>query len=113
MTFAASAFGLAPSKSNKPWNADLPSCWLIGGKMVADAFVDTLGPVTDLPGVIKELTEAGLKSASGLALIRASNYALTATNTLEGKGLLVPLRSSTYRAMLADSAELAEAASGA
>ena len=31
---------------------------------------------------------------------------------LGGKGFLVPLRSSTYRALLADSTELAEAASG-
>jgi len=102
---------VAPSKT--AWNADLPNCWAVGGKAVLDAFGDTLGPLTDLPGAVKELSEAGLNAASGLALIRASNYALNATNTLGGKGLLVPLRSSTYRALLADSAELAEAASGA
>ena len=62
--------------------------------------------------LIKELSESGLNAASGLALVRASNYALNTTNTLGGKGFLVPLRSSTYRALLADSTELAEAASG-
>jgi hypothetical protein len=44
---------------------------------------------------------------------KAAFYSATTINTAGTVGLLVPLRSSTYRGLLSTSAELGEAASGA
>jgi len=103
--------GLTGNAPNKGPN--LPNCWAVGARAVAQAGADTLGPITDALGTIKQLGEEGLSMASQYFSNRASIYSASQINTLGTVGLLVPLRSSTVRGLLGASAELGEAASGA
>jgi RHS repeat-associated protein len=95
------------------YEQSLPNCWAVGGKAVLNAVGDTLGPVTDVPGLIKagvdEATNVGIRNA----VYNATLYSLTAINTKGGVGLLSPWKSSTYRAIVADTATLADIATGA
>ena len=103
----------APSNGLSKYEQSLPNCWAVGGKAVLQAGADTLGPLTDAAGAVKQLAEEGLNMASMYYNNKAAFYSATTVNTAGTVGLLVPLRSSIYRGLLSTSAELGEAASGA
>jgi hypothetical protein len=103
----------APSNGLSKYEQSLPNCWAVGGRAVLQAGADTLGPLTDAAGAVKQLAEEGLNMASMYYNNKAAFYSATTVNTAGTVGLLVPLRSSIYRGLLSTSAELGEAASGA
>jgi hypothetical protein len=111
--FSASVFALAPSNGLSKYEQSLPNCWAVGGRAVLQAGADTLGPLTDAAGAVKQLAEEGFNMASMYYNNKAAFYSATMVNTAGTVGLLVPLRSSIYRGLLSTSAELGEAASGA
>jgi hypothetical protein len=100
-------WAIAPSK---PWDADLPNCWAVGARAVAQAGADTFGPITDALGVAQEAAKQAFDTASAYYNNRAAFYSATTINTAGTVGLLVPLRSSIYRGLLGTSEALADAA---
>jgi RHS repeat-associated protein len=89
-------------------NANLPSCWAVGAKHLGNAIKGTLDPFPSLSTAATDLTAAGAASASTYMAIKADIYAAFRVNTKGGIGLISPLKSSTYRGIMAQSAEFAK-----
>jgi hypothetical protein len=102
-----------PPTTRAPNNVNLPSCLAVGAQHVWNAVKSTLDPTPSLSGAATALTEVGAAAASNYMNLNAQVYAATATNTQGGIGLITPLRSSTYRGILAQSADLARVAASA
>jgi RHS repeat-associated protein len=84
------------------WTPGLPSCF----GMFVTSVGESLNPFTpDASDVIDE----GLGAASFAREAQAVRYAASRTNSLGGKGLLYPMRSSVYRRMIAQSKALGKA----
>jgi RHS repeat-associated protein len=98
----------APSKP--PVDPNLPNCLTVGVKQLGQDLENIASPVIDTASTIKELAQGGFSALSDYFGNSASIYSATRINTAGTIGLLVPLRSSTYRGLLANSEALSAAA---
>lgn len=104
----------AIAPNNQDWTPakqpQLPNCFVVGATNAIQAYADTYGEITDAAGLVAGMASQALTNGSNYYGYRAAVYSASAINTLGGVGLLVPLRSSIYRGLLATSDALAEAA---
>jgi RHS repeat-associated protein len=72
----------------------------------------TLSQLNPLTPSATTVVEPALQTASAVQVIRAGQYAASATNVIGGRGLLYPLKSSIFRGMLAKADTLASKSVG-
>ena len=97
---------LAPSKPQNTRNPNLPNCYAVE----AAVFFGDLNPFSPGYSTVTGLAGEAMNSASAAKSVTAAIYAATTINTKGGIGLLQPLKSSTYRGVLADASILSKAA---